>query len=82
MKMTVGKSTFDVATIIEVSPTGCMTPMGLGGTASRLGGLVEQPPSFAALILSYASDINGSKPAFVRLSGVEIDIDCYYLLEV
>lgn len=70
------KSTFDGATIVEVSPNWLYDPEGSWGNSVKLGARwSSNAPEFAALVLSYSSNISGSSAAYVGLSGIDINID-------
>lgn len=70
------KSTFDGATIIEVSPTWLYDPDGSWGNSVKLGARwSSNAPEHVALILSYSSDTSGYGAVYVGLTGIDINID-------
>lgn len=69
-------STFDGATVVEVSPNWLYDPNGSWGNSVKLGARWSSNASqYAALILSYGSNVNGSKAAYIGLSGIDVNID-------
>lgn len=69
-------STFDNATIVEVSPNWLYDPNGSWGNGVKLGARwTSKAPKFAALILSYSSNTSGSNAVYVGLKGIDINID-------
>ncbi|WP_134082400.1 hypothetical protein [Thiohalophilus thiocyanatoxydans] len=70
------KSTFDDATIVEVSPNWLYDPDSSWGNSVKLGARwSSNAPEHVALVLSHSSNTSGSGAAYVGLSGVEINID-------
>ena len=68
-------STFDNATIIEVSPNFLYDPGSTWGTAIQLGARWSSAaPDSVALILSYRSNVS-SGSAYLNFSGLKINID-------
>jgi hypothetical protein len=74
--LTEHKSTFDGATIIELSPTWLYDPEGSWGNRVKLGALWSSAaPNHAALILAYSSSTSGYGAAYIGLSGIDVNID-------
>lgn len=70
------KSTFDGATIVEVSPNWLYDPEASRGNSVKLGARwSSNAPEFTALVLSYSSNTSGSSAAYIGLSGIDINID-------
>jgi len=74
--VTLEKSTFDGATIVEVSPNWLYDPDGSWGNSAKLGARWSSNASeFVALVLSYSSNASGYGAAYIGLSGIDINID-------
>jgi hypothetical protein len=70
------KSTFDGATIVEVSPNWLYDPNGSLGNSVKLGARwSSNAPEYVALVLSYSSNTSGYGAAYIGLSGIDINID-------
>jgi hypothetical protein len=70
------KSTFDGATIVEVSPNWLYDPAGSWGNSVKLGARwSSNAPEFVALVLSYSSTTSGYGATYIGLSGIDINID-------
>lgn len=70
------KSTFDGATIVEVSPNWLYDPEASRGNSVKLGARwSSNAPEFTALVLSYSSNTSGSSATYIGLSGIDINID-------
>jgi hypothetical protein len=70
------KSTFDNATIVEVSPNWLYDPNGSWGNGVKLGARwTSKAPELAALVLSYSSNTMGNNPVYVGLKGIDVNID-------
>ena len=69
-------STFDNATVIEVSPNSLYDPGSAWGTPLQLGARWSSAaPNSVALILAYNSNVSGGMPAYLGLTGLDINID-------
>jgi hypothetical protein len=70
------KSTFDGATIVEVSPNWLYDPNGSLGNSVKLGARwSSNAPEYVTLVLSYSSNTSGYGAAYIGLSGIDINID-------
>ncbi|NOU50154.1 hypothetical protein HG263_06315 [Pseudoalteromonas sp. JBTF-M23] len=68
-------STFDNATIVNMSPA-FLHAEGSWGNNIKLGARwSSKSPDYAALVLSYSSDVSSSRSAYLNLSGLDINID-------
>lgn len=69
------KSTFDNATIVSVTPNS-LYAKGSWGNAVKLGARWSSAsPEYVALIISYDSNTSGGGSAYIRLTGMDINID-------
>src|SRR4051812_46676895 len=69
------QSTFDNSTNVQVSPT-WLYAKGSWGNRVKLGARWSSAaPDQAALELSYGSDISSGAPAYLSLTGIELNID-------
>ena len=69
-------STFDNATVIEVSPNSLYDKGSTWGTPLQLGARwTSTAPNSVALILSYKSNISSAAPAYLSLTELGINID-------
>jgi len=69
-------STFDNATVIEVSPNSLYDPGSAWGTPLQLGARWSSAaPNSVALILAYNSNVSSGTPAYLSLTGLDINID-------
>ena len=69
-------STFDNATVVEVSPNSLYDPGSSWGTPLQLGARWSNAaPNSVALILAYNSNVSGGAPAYLGLTGLDINID-------
>ena len=70
------QSTFDHATVIEVSPNSLYDPGSAWGTHLQLGARwTSAAPDLVALTLEYNSSATSANPAYLGFSGVDISID-------
>jgi hypothetical protein len=69
-------STFDNATVIEVSPNSLYDPGSAWGTPLQLGARWSSAaPDSVALVLAYNSSVSSGAPAYLGLSDLGINID-------
>jgi len=69
-------STFDNATVIEVSPNSLYDPGSTWGTPLQLGARwSSSAPNIVALILAYNSNVSRGSSAYLSLTGLDINID-------
>lgn len=69
-------STFDNATVIEVSPNSLYDSGSAWGTPLQLGARWSSAaPNSVALILAYNSNVSSGAPAYLGLTGLDINID-------
>jgi len=69
-------STFDNATVVEVSPNSLYDPGSTWGTPLQLGARWSSAaPNSVALILAYNSNVSSGNPAYLSLTGLDINID-------
>lgn len=69
-------STFDGATIVEMSPNWLYDPNGSWGNSVKLGARWSSNASeYVALVLAYSSNTSGYSAAYIGLSGIDINID-------
>jgi len=69
-------STFDNATVVDVSPNSLYDPGSSWGTPLQLGARWSNAaPNSVALILAYNSNVSGGAPAYLGLTGLDINID-------
>ena len=69
-------STFDNATVIEVSPNSLYDPGSAWGTPLQLGARWSSAaPDSVALVLSYNSNVSSGASAYLGLSDLDINID-------
>ena len=69
-------STFDNATVIEVSPNSLYDPGSAWGTPLQLGARWSSAaPDSVALILAYNSNVSSGAPAYLGLGDLGINID-------
>lgn len=69
-------STFDNATVIEVSPNSLYDPGSAWGTPLQLGARWSSAaPDSVALVLAYNSNVSSGAPAYLGLSGLDININ-------
>jgi hypothetical protein len=69
-------STFDNATVIEVSPNSLYDPGSAWGTPLQLGARWSSAaPDSVALVLAYNSNVSSGAPAYLGLSDLDINID-------
>lgn len=69
-------STFDNSTVIEVSPNSLYDPASKWGTPLQLGARWSSAsPDSVALLLAYDSDVANANPAYLNLTGLDINID-------
>lgn len=70
------QSTFDHATVIEVSPNSLYDPGSAWGTHLQLGARwTSAAPDYVALTLAYNSSATSANPAYLGFSGVDISVD-------
>ena len=70
------KSTFDGATVINVSPTWLYDPEGSFGNSVKLGARwSSKAPNYVALVMAYSSDASGYNHTYLGLSAIDINID-------
>lgn len=69
-------STFDNATVIEVSPNSLYDPGSSWGTSLQLGARwISSEPNLVALVMAYNSDVMAGSAAYIQFSGMEINVD-------
>lgn len=69
-------STFDSATVVEVSPNSLYDPGSAWGTPLQLGARWSSAaPNSVALILAYNSNISSANSAYLSLTGLDLNID-------
>jgi hypothetical protein len=74
--VTQSKSTFDGSTTVEVSPTWLLEYADTAPNSVKLGARWSSAsPKYAALILSYGSDVSGYKSAYLNLTGLDVNVD-------
>jgi hypothetical protein len=71
------KSTFDGATIVNVSPTFLYDPdRKWSGNSVKLGARWSSgSPDYVALVMQYSGDVSGYGSAYASLTGVDVNID-------
>jgi len=69
-------STFDKATVIDVSPTWLYDPEGSFGNQVKLGARwSSKAPDYVALVMSYNADTSGYGATYMSISGIDINVD-------
>lgn len=69
-------STFDGATVIDVSPTWLYDPEGSFGNQVKLGARwSSKAPDYVALVMSYNADTRGYSATYMSISGIDINVD-------
>jgi hypothetical protein len=69
-------STFDNATVIEVSPNSLYDPGSTWGTPLQLGARWSSAvPDSVALVMAYNSNVSSGSPAYLNLNHLDINID-------